>query len=362
MLRGLAALSVVLSHTLGLQHRLPNLGPSHFNGIVTPAVTGVEFFFVLSGFVMAMTHGRDIGKPGRILPFAWARIRRLYPLLWVVLALQLIVDGAGPYPLSTWAGAALLAPMDLVAIIAVLWTLKLEVMFYVLLALSMLPVVGWVILVVWAALPPLLLVWPVADHVFGFGTTALFVRSGDPIFNATFLLFSVDFLIGLAVGLLQGRIRMSQTAAWLLAAAGAGLVCARLVVDDWGTSYGPLGARYIYGVGFGAILVGCTAAERAATWRLGRWATVLGAATYPTYLVHLLVVERASAMAPAPSLGWLTPADVLLLGTIIASVAAGLFLAYAVDRPIQRVLKQLVRTPRQNRSPAPETAVALNQG
>ncbi|MBI2297735.1 MAG: acyltransferase [Armatimonadetes bacterium] len=81
-LRGLAALSVFLGHILqtilgGYEHtwlvRLIRTTP------LAAAVTGTEavrFFFVLSGFVLALSYLR---RPGQVAPFLVRRVLRIYP-------------------------------------------------------------------------------------------------------------------------------------------------------------------------------------------------------------------------------------------------------------------------------------------
>ena len=47
---------------------------------------GVEFFFVLSGFIILHIHWKDLGHPSRFSSFAGKRFLRIYPMYWLVLA------------------------------------------------------------------------------------------------------------------------------------------------------------------------------------------------------------------------------------------------------------------------------------
>ncbi len=42
---------------------------------------GVDFFFVLSGFIIMHAHATDIGKPERLSRYLWRRVTRIYPYL-----------------------------------------------------------------------------------------------------------------------------------------------------------------------------------------------------------------------------------------------------------------------------------------
>lgn len=77
-LRGIAAVFVVVFHEAG------NFGghsPAH--NLLRHGYNAVDLFFVLSGFVMAMTYGDDFSagfRPGGYLRFLGKRIARVYPL------------------------------------------------------------------------------------------------------------------------------------------------------------------------------------------------------------------------------------------------------------------------------------------
>jgi peptidoglycan/LPS O-acetylase OafA/YrhL len=48
---------------------------------------GVEFFFVLSGFIIASAHAGDISRPARLIPYLQRRIIRIYPPYWIIFAI-----------------------------------------------------------------------------------------------------------------------------------------------------------------------------------------------------------------------------------------------------------------------------------
>ncbi|CAN5366229.1 acyltransferase [soil metagenome] len=93
MFRGLAALSVVLYH-INLQFTAfvpgtpdvnahPWIWMAHRLGFL-----GVDFFFVLSGFIIYHVHCRDLGVPGQSRAFLLKRFLRIQPLLWVIIVIK----------------------------------------------------------------------------------------------------------------------------------------------------------------------------------------------------------------------------------------------------------------------------------
>ncbi len=83
--RGIAALAVVLFHLTLHQAE----SPVHF----TWGVTGVDLFFIISGFVIYMT----LNKTTRAIDFVVARFSRLYPVYWTAVTLTAIWMLMGKY-------------------------------------------------------------------------------------------------------------------------------------------------------------------------------------------------------------------------------------------------------------------------
>jgi peptidoglycan/LPS O-acetylase OafA/YrhL len=80
-LRGLAALAVLWGHLLAIAD-----APSSKTFVVA-----VDFFFILSGFVIAHAYGEALAGGMKVLDFLRIRVVRLYPMLLLGLALGLVV-------------------------------------------------------------------------------------------------------------------------------------------------------------------------------------------------------------------------------------------------------------------------------
>jgi peptidoglycan/LPS O-acetylase OafA/YrhL len=108
-LRSVGALLVLLHHFslhFGLEPPIPLIGPMLRRGYL-----GVDLFFVLSGFVIAMVYGSWFGAglpgfPGRWALFMVRRAARLWPLHAAVVGvalLSLALEGAALHPLTVLA-------------------------------------------------------------------------------------------------------------------------------------------------------------------------------------------------------------------------------------------------------------------
>ncbi|WP_082491188.1 acyltransferase [Duganella sp. Leaf126] len=124
--RGLSILMVLAAHLLPL-------GPHHFLFNHSAGVFGMVIFFILSGFLITSFLVRD----QRIGGFLVKRFCRVLPLAWLYMVIALLLSLA---PLSRWASHLLFyanlplenaMPNDLVPMTEHLWSLCMELQFYV---------------------------------------------------------------------------------------------------------------------------------------------------------------------------------------------------------------------------------------
>jgi exopolysaccharide production protein ExoZ len=106
---------------------------------------GVEFFFVLSCFIISYAHRADIGRPAALPSFVWRRAIRIYPAYWMVfLGVAALVFSVPAFKEGlpqggiVWIKSLLLVPQDPIVVggtgaplIIVAWSLRYELVFYV---------------------------------------------------------------------------------------------------------------------------------------------------------------------------------------------------------------------------------------
>ena len=348
LLRGIAALSVAIAHADALIGGNADLPFGRWHQFAMPGTAGVEFFFVLSGFVMALAHGAEIGPGGNVGRFLWKRFCRIYPLYWLVLAWPLHqfwgAPSVTPAAIAQW---ATLAPVRTDNLVVVAWTLRQEVTFYLVLSLCLLPRIGPAILVLWVAI-----------------TTAIWFLVSAPavpgiagiVWSHVFSIFDFEFFAGLAAGWLLRRAPLGRTAGAAILAAGLALVAWRMSQDGWGAEYGPVIARPIYGAAYAAVILGCATLERAGTLRFGpraaRVTWLAGAISYPLYLVHLPVLDVVARTLGQRGVAARIGPDATFAVLLASAVLGGVVLALAVDQPLQRLLRRVSAGSRSSQ-PAP---------
>lgn len=280
--RGIAACLVVLHHISGkLVHAQPE-APLFWAGFVDFGWVGVDFFFVLSGFIIAHTlSSRPTAKD-----FLARRLIRIYPPFWVAFGVTLMIALALPslrgsvqnFTPWQWAlGIGLLPSGFNEPVIGVAWTLHHEVFFYAMAGL-----------------------WLIAPSTVLVGAAMLLavpLFSPQASFPASFLSSALhwEFVFGILAYLLHRRISL-RTAHWVSCGGLAWILVSCALVTPINDAEGRLRVAQ-FGIGFGILALGVAAAEyqRAlagshATGPLLRLGEKLGEWSFALYLLHIPVI------------------------------------------------------------------------
>lgn len=189
ILRGLAALAVMVSHLLIIEGKYS--ADQILGNWAGWGAAGVDIFFAVSGFIMVyVTHNRDASR-NRPAGFLASRIVRIYPLYWLVSAALLAVWLLRPdMVFSSAAGdpnivkSFALWPDTREPLLAVGWTLIHEMYFYVVFAVFLLFARRW--------LPLLLLIWALiisAASIYN-------LRASSPELRLIFSPLTLEFILG----------------------------------------------------------------------------------------------------------------------------------------------------------------------
>jgi exopolysaccharide production protein ExoZ len=278
--RGFAALLVLLYHTSQITEKY--FGRPYDAGLFSFGYAGVDFFFVLSGFIIMYVHGNDFGHRARLTTYLGKRFVRVYPAYWVVTLPLLAIYALRPdlgrgIETSPWSifSSFLLLPGREKPILDVAWTLCHEIKFYLIFALGIL--VGW----------------KVAKRIF-FGimtvSAAVFLahplgRGPDttsPLFGFIFSPYNLEFAFG-CFGAWMLFTAPPRKPTFILAIGLIGFATAAFFQRDTP----PLAATYsilMFGFASGLVVLGAAAREI-------RAAVAAGNRTYPT---EPLVPAKAS--------------------------------------------------------------------
>ncbi|URI11060.1 acyltransferase [Aquincola tertiaricarbonis] len=331
--RGLAACLVVLHHaadTLALQKYG---GYSIWGGFFIPfGRAGVDFFFVLSGFIMYWIHRTDIGQPDSLGRFAWKRAARIYPLYWLVLAALVAIYASRPAlgqgherdPAAILSGF-LLFPADHPPIVGVAWTLSHELLFYGMFATLLVSrAVGTVVLGTWLLALVIARLFPPLQYP---GSFLLHVKN-------------IEFFFGIGVAIAARQVVGRPVALWSAFFLGALTFVGAGVLELRTHEFRHSSWTLLYGAGAALMLYAIVALERARLLEVtAPVLKLLGDASYAIYLVHFTVLVALIKAAAATGLLGALPIWVSFLTLAALATLIGCLVHRHVERPVGRLVE-----------------------
>lgn len=354
-LRGLAVLAVIVWHYVGLTLRVPGpeLMPLKYGLIILRS--GVDLFFVLSGYLIGgilMDH-RD--SPNYFRTFYGRRVLRIFPVYYLTLlafAVALAAGGKGRLfdgPLPWWSYLTLTQNYVMVYLgtygagwLTVTWSLAIEEQFYL----------GFPLLVRWVR-GPALAWWLGAGALGAVGLRIVCVNVPALADFAPYMWLPCRADALLTGALLALALRHAGAAAWLRANRATvarvffGFFLAAVVLAavlhrgiTWHMAWwGHTVLTLFYGTGLLLAVLHAGGAETAFLRRT--WLVRLGAISYAAYLWHAIVLQ--AVFEPfSPRVQLRDPRDWLLMFAALALTLGLCALSYfVIERPAMRLGRRL---------------------
>jgi exopolysaccharide production protein ExoZ len=337
-LRAIAALMVVLVHSIYLWHTriLHQPDPWYWMG----GASGVDIFFVISGFVMTMSLPAISNFENRARVFLWRRITRIIPLYWLATTLKVVlllaIPAAAMHPsLRLWnvIGSYLFVPTanpdGLIAPVIVQgWTLNFEMFFYLVFTCSLL-----------VRLPTLTMLIPVLSL---FAAIGLFLPLSTPPVLTLFSPLLVEFLFGVFIA--QAVMKKRIPGAWISATLAVTGCVALLTIFP----HLPQGSdevqkwRFVlWGLPAAAIVLGTVGLEPILTAGLPKWVFETGNASYSVYLTQAFVLPVLGIIISRMAINKVAALILMVCMGMLISFLTGDVVHRFIERPILARLKRL---------------------
>lgn len=310
-LRAIAALAVMGCHLRAIEHKHLGdealLSDTWING-----ASGVDIFFVISGFVMVWVTANTPNSARQSAAFLFARITRIYPLWWLfsgAMATYFLVTYGVPWdanrlmelgmtgPEHLWKSALLIPQRDF-PVLDIGWTLIHEMYFYVIFAAFI-----FVSPARWR--PLLLLLWAVFIIAAGLQNPAP-GHAGNLVALVMFPM-TLEFILGGLIAYIIGRgITGLALPCFILGGAlytlvfmhysfidGGGSLLAWMQLDNPAAFTLSWGRTICFGLPAGLIVYGLVSLEMKRGWgeKIPTFMVALGDWSYGLYLCHILVLS-----------------------------------------------------------------------
>ena len=293
VLRGLAAILVLLAHCDLIFNQ--NYNQDFWFKIFNFGGSGVDFFFVLSGFLIFYLHQKDIGNKDKVVSFFRKRITRIYPIYWVVLTVKLSASWILSYNSDVSQRSSLeiikaflLFPQDRTILsssfLGVSWTLSFEVFFYIIFGILMAISTRWSFLIIAA--------W-ILGTLANF-TGLIDLSQSDVLLQFVFNEYNLEFVLGCLAAFLVCKYKSSSNQGMALLCVGIFLYTLSAI----NMNYKIVEISRIIGYGIPSLLmvIGSTYLETYKNIRVPNILTYIGDASYSIYLMHGFAINNITKL------------------------------------------------------------------
>ncbi|MEC5385228.1 acyltransferase [Uliginosibacterium sp. H3] len=324
--RGIAALLVTVYH---FQQTISHNTYAPFWGLFEFGSAGVDFFFVLSGFIIYFVHSADVDSPHRLAHYVWKRVTRIYPLfLFVMIFVAAKAVLKHEFAWDYFIKSLLLIPQQGFPMLGPSWTLVQEMLFYGVFGVFIVSrKAGFGVVGLWLALNifSLTVARPVPGSLIQDSFLALTSK------------YNLLFVFGICVAWLVTR---REIRAWrAIATTGLVLFLALGIVESTRSFSGSDFSKVVlYGLASAMIILGLASGELSGHISAGKYWSLLGELSYPLYLSHMVLFGLMQATLT--SLGLRHP-DLLLLVSVALSCGVAIILNRYVEHPLSSALRTL---------------------
>jgi len=336
-LRGMAVILVIAFHLQRNEERFAH-GYTVLPDFFTIGSSGVDLFFVISGFVMVVITRGWFQKSGAIRKFLYHRVTRIYPMYWfyslLMLAVYLIqLKTSSNVRIVDITSSFLLLPQSQLPLLVVGWTLIHEMYFYLVFSLLLVFPERWLF--------PLMMLWGITS------INGSLIPVENPAIKLITNPLTLEFIFGSLIGLIHfsktsslefvkwsGWILLLTAFVWWLSAYG---ICMELGI--WPESSGWL-RILVYGTPAVFFVYSLVTIEKHSSWRLPVWLISIGDASFSIYLSHLLVIGAIGRVwEKSGTVGtWVNGA--VLIAMFISVLAIGMASFQLIESPLLKYTRR----------------------
>jgi peptidoglycan/LPS O-acetylase OafA/YrhL len=330
--RGIAALLVVLHHATLDAPAFYNYKP--FNNFFYFGMAGVDFFFVLSGFIIYYIHSNDNGTFISIKNYTLKRFIRIYPPFLFVSSIifvaylvnQNATERTELFDIEFLIKSFLLLPNPMPPLLTVSWTLIHEVFFYLLFIIIILnKQLGIFVFILWGGAISLLAIFDTPlnfpysfyfnlhnlEFIFGLFVAYIFNNKTLDFFNKN---INFIFIVSLTIFILNG------------------------INQDYKLINIDASIRLItYGLSSAVILLSIINFSN--QFYKNKILSLLGLASYSIYLIHVPLLSILHRIISKFHIQAYIHPNLIFLIIVFLSVLGGILMYFFIEKPITNYLK-----------------------
>lgn len=357
--RGISAILVLLFHLTEIFRTRTNY--VYLGGLFNQGNSGVDFFFVLSGFIIYFAHNKDIGNPKKIKKYILKRFIRIYPTYWVALLIVMpiylfittIGDESSRNLISIIRAFTLIPLTNANApFIVVAWSMSFEVLFYCLFGIIIIlkPKISYILLTIWI----------ISTILFSINMQYPLGLPNNYILNFLFSPFVLEFLTGCLIGYLVTCKFINKHGIIIMTVGIILYISICFFQQKYFTVIDLSSIRQlIYGLPFAFIIAGAAIIDIHNNSRIIMFFSFLGDASYSIYLTHypiiLILFKLAFEIKISNYIGIFLTATFSVIFTIIF----GCIFHLIIEKPIIQLFRnRLITKPAKINKSYPEKKIS----
>jgi peptidoglycan/LPS O-acetylase OafA/YrhL len=329
--RGIAATMVVFYHTA--RHLKVDYGVMPWVGFAQFGHAGVDFFFVLSGFIIFFVHQKDLDRRDRLFAYFERRFTRIYPMFWFSLVIGLLLalmSSSHKFPsLSFILHSATLLPFG--ADIGVAWTLNHEVLFYLIFATALINRrAGFIVFACWLGF--ICMSWAMG-----------YAPKHSPVLLCLASVLNLQFFLGIFVAYIVKQHVVKHNG--MILTAGIAMFCGVALAEDIGAfnGYAPSG-QMAYGLSSMLIILATANGNMNGQFQAPTPLVQLGTASYSIYLLHLPCIGVIYKLLSVSGLRSHIPLDLLYILLVSGAIAISVVISKFVERPLMNLVRRFIKS------------------
>ncbi len=341
VLRGVASIAVVLYHMLIIEKKYSG-GDLYLPAVFKIGQSGVDLFFVISGFIMVTITQRKWGPEVDRGEFLLHRFARIYPNYWFYFFVTLSVIIVQPTLVNASQGnqfnfftSLLLIPSSTLPLVLVAWSLIYEVYFYL--------VFSTILKFRKKQVVTFLFVW----LIFLITVNFFYRYPLNPVIGLLTSPYSIEFILGAFSALLISNKRVQRFPVWFFLVIIMGLILAmpflfhRFYATDLTEVFRQ---SIVFGIVFSLLVIASVELEKRLDLRLPAFLIKIGDVSYTIYLSHVLILGVTGRLWAAyfqkPFLVW---DNLLVFPIMLAAIITYSFIAYRlIEYPSYHLFVRLV--------------------
>lgn len=334
-LRGFAAILVVIFHIYKYELKITEYGL--LSSFWTIGRSGVDLFFVISGYIMVMISDPRENGVCAAKNFMFRRIFRVYPLYWFFSLLvlpvylfqpQLFNRIGSPSDVNLWKSFLLIPHSTSAPLVGQGWTLIHEIYFYI--------VFSFIVMFPQRLRNLLILTWATVIAIFVWAVNA----PRSPVLDIVLSPLTFEFMLGCGIAVMHKK-NLTQFG-WLIFLSGLGILC----FSD--TSCQGVSRLYWMGIPSALIVWGAVSLELGNGWQAPSWLIKIGDTSYSLYLCHILVLSAFLRAWKMFELSNYLHTGFMCVAMFTVSLIAGFIINKWVEKPLIQISKMMVKKKRSN--------------